>query len=105
MLVMSILFRSRKMDVSTIRGFAFFGLLFVTSLLLSPGALLAVVPREFQVWVVRNWTTVRTRAVIGLAVAFAGLSIWLIYSVRPAARLPLPVSKNSSSIAGMRAWK
>lgn len=64
-----------------IRGFAFFSVLFVASLLLSPAWLFALLPQPCKLWVVRRWTNqLWSRTTILLTALFFVLCSWLIYS-------------------------
>lgn len=72
------------MEISTLRGVAFFGLLFIASLFLSPGWVLALLPREWQLWAIRRWTHKHwNHAAIVLATAFFALGAWLVLGDRP----------------------
>src|SRR5665213_2671798 len=69
------------MGTSTIRVFAFFGLLFIASFLLSPGLFLTFLAYRRQVWVVRRANNqLWTRVTIPSTVLFFALCAWLVYS-------------------------
>ena len=69
------------MEISTIRGLAFFGILFIASVLLSPGVFFTFLTHRRQAWVVRRWTNQleaqSTILLTGLPIALLG---WLVYN-------------------------
>jgi len=97
------------MEISIIRGLAFFGVLFIASLFLSPGWVLAFMPRDSQIWVVRRWTDrLWTRMTILLSVIFVALCAWLMHSINrtaPGTHRAAGISSGARmGIVGMRAW-
>lgn len=97
------------MEISIMRGIAFFGVVFIASLFLSPGWVLAFMPRGWQTWAVRRWTDrLWARMTILLTAIFVTLSAWLICSVHrntPDNDRETRVSSGAKiGIVGMRAW-
>ena len=69
------------METSTIRGFAFFGLLFIASFLLLPGSFLGLLAHRSQVWVVRRVNNqLWTRVTFLSTVLFFAMWAWLVNS-------------------------
>ncbi len=69
------------MNLLSVRGLAFFGILFIASFLLSPGCFLRPLTNRQQVWVVRRltngyWTGVTVLCTIVLLT----LTTWLVLS-------------------------